>query len=220
MLWACDAAQLPSLLLLLVLAAAAPQMAAAQNLYRINCGGNGFIDSGGNAWIGDRYFTGGTAYSNDNSPIMGTNDDTLYFSERNWDKKESAPGYVLPVTKSGRYSLRIHFAAICDCASQPGDRIFGLNLQEQELLPQTFDLVSEGGFRSALVYTVSVTVNPGEARSVRLGFVRVKGRPVISGIELTLVSEITTTTTTTTTTTATTTTTTTPTTTTTATTTR
>ena len=173
--------------------------AAAQNLYRINCGGNGFVDIGGNTWVADRYFVGGTAYSNGNEPIMGTADDTLYVSERNWDKKENTPAYVLPVSVPGRYSLRIHFAANCECASKPGDRVFGLNLQGAQLLPQTFDLVEEGGFRSALVYTVQVDVQPGDPLTVRLDFVRVKGRPVISGIELTLVEETLTTTSTTTT---------------------
>lgn len=185
------------LALLAILLAHTLPMTAAQVLYRINCGGSGFTSTEGLTWQGDSYFVGGTAYANDDAPIMGTLDDTLYFSERNWDKSVSRPGYILPVPTAGRYALRIHFAAICDCASQVGDRIFGIDLQGEQLLPDTFDLVQEAGFRSALVYTVTAIVAPGAANEVRLDFVRVKGRPVISGIELTLVEELTTTTTTT-----------------------
>ena len=73
---------------------------------RINCGGTTVIDSKGQRWSADSYFSGGATYSTSAVEILNTEDDILYQSER-WGTFI----YNIPVPL-GSYSVILHFAEI------------------------------------------------------------------------------------------------------------
>lgn len=70
----------------------------------INCGGPAYLDSEGRQWIADRYSSGGNVYANSGNPIINTEDDFLYHSDR-W----GVFSYNIPVPL-GNYKVILHFA--------------------------------------------------------------------------------------------------------------
>lgn len=86
-----------------------------QAVIRINAGGDDYIDSAGNIWSADRYVVNfhGQDYTDCFQPITGTIDDTIYCCHR-WFAVWTGSPYVynVPVTSTGIYEVRLHFAEI------------------------------------------------------------------------------------------------------------
>lgn len=73
----------------------------------INCAGGAYLEAAGErTWQADQYFTGGGTYSRGTLAISGTQDDTIYQSERN-----GSFNYEIPVP-SGDYEIILHFAEV------------------------------------------------------------------------------------------------------------
>jgi len=71
---------------------------------RINVGGGAYMDTVGNIWQADNFFTGGGTYST-TAPIFKTEDDPLYQTERS----AANLSYQIPIT-NGNYLVKLHFA--------------------------------------------------------------------------------------------------------------
>jgi Malectin domain len=73
----------------------------------INCGGAGYTDTLGRQWSSDVYFIGGQTMYNASFDILGTDDDTVYFSDR-----FGTFTYDIPVSSIATYSVVLHFAEL------------------------------------------------------------------------------------------------------------
>ncbi len=152
---------------------------AGEAVYRINVGGDAYVDSLDNTWAkDDQYFNTGNTFAV-SSPIANTNDDTLYQTER-WDL-DTAPEliYSLPVP-NGSYEVRLHFAEIFSNAAVPGKRTFGVLVEGQSVL-SNYDIFSLAGFETAIVESIPATVADGE---LNIEFVHENENPKVSAIEV------------------------------------
>ncbi|HZL37711.1 MAG TPA: malectin [Tepidisphaeraceae bacterium] len=143
---------------------------------RVDAGSNAAVrDARGNEWQADQNFDHGQIV--DRGPILITNTDfpELYRTERydmaEWHKD-------LP---NGRYRVSLHFAETCPYINGPGQRVFHLSVQGNEV--RDFDVFKEaGGRQKALVKTFHVTVADGKL-AIRFGKTD-KNAPEINGIEV------------------------------------
>lgn len=152
---------------------AAPSLIITE--FRINCGGDAYIDSTGKTWAADVYFSGGQAYAIEAYvgayEVAGTSDPTLYKFERSVDS--GSFNYTIPIT-AGTYTLRLLFAE--NYHTSAGARIGSVVLNGTVLLTN-FDIFQQaGGRHKALVRTFpGLTLN---------SFVLVFNTLLINGIEL------------------------------------
>ncbi len=146
--------------------------------YRINVGGGAYTDTLGNEWSADQNFNTGSTFTN-NTAIGGTNDDTLYQSER-WDGG-SAPEliYSLPVA-NGSYDVRLHFAEIYNGITAPGQRVFSILLEGQPAI-SNYDIFAAAGYLTADVLSLPVTVSDG---NLDIEFVHGTENPKVNAIEV------------------------------------
>src|SRR5665213_933261 len=143
---------------------------------RQHAGSNAAVrDARGNEWQADQNSDHGQIV--DRGPILITNTDfpELYRTERydmaEWHKD-------LP---NGRYRVSLHFAETCPYINGPGQRVFHLSVQGNEV--RDFDVFKEaGGRQKALVKTFHVTVADGKL-AIRFGKTD-KNAPEINGIEV------------------------------------
>ncbi len=142
------------------LAAPVQRQALATDVYRINCGGTGFVDAQGNSWLADfGYNTGNT--SSTSQPIAKTVNDELYQTER-WDSSSGAElNYSLPVTPNRRYLVRLHFAEIYGGIDSPGDRVFNVVIDGVPRLTNFDQFLEAGGSYTALVRQLVVVNTDG-----------------------------------------------------------
>jgi outer membrane protein assembly factor BamB len=122
------------------------------NTVRVNAGGPGYTDSGGNQWSADTGFSGGTTYSV-NSSIAGTSDPALYQSQR-WMNAGSF-GYTFTGLAPGSYQVTLKFAEIAYLG--PGKRQFNVSIQGTRVL-SNLDVAAQVGFNTALDKTFTTTV--------------------------------------------------------------
>ena len=114
-------------------------------------------------------------------PINGTEDDTLYQSER-WDVFNGPSMiYDIPVP-NGVYDVFLHWAAIFTKAQEPNKRVFDVFI-EDELIFEDFDIFAEVGGYTALVKQTIAVVEDG-ALTIRFGH-KIRD-PKICGIEIRL----------------------------------
>ncbi|WP_276372043.1 malectin domain-containing carbohydrate-binding protein, partial [Chryseolinea sp. H1M3-3] len=106
------------------------------NVIRINSGG-GAQNFGGEAWVADQYFTGGTPYST-TSAISNTTQDQIYQSERFGNFT-----YAIPVPSSGTYAVDLHLAEIYFNAT--GSRTFNINIEDGQFVRTNLDLIQLAG---------------------------------------------------------------------------
>ncbi|WP_348525649.1 malectin domain-containing carbohydrate-binding protein [Litorihabitans aurantiacus] len=79
---------------------------------RINAGGPA-VTLGGVTWQADTYFSGGKSYANNAiTDILGTTNDALYRTERSATTGPGTFSYNVPVSSSGTYEVKLHFAEI------------------------------------------------------------------------------------------------------------
>ncbi|HYP72902.1 MAG TPA: malectin, partial [Microbacterium sp.] len=151
---------------------------------RINAGGPQ-VTTGGVTWSADQYFSGGKTYSNGSvTQIAGTTDDALYLTERS-----SASGsfsYNIPVTRSGLYTVKLHFAEIYwgatgGGAAGTGKRIFSVNLEGGPIEIANLDLNAQVAPMTAYVSTQQVMVTDG---TLNITFTSSVNEPKVSAIEI------------------------------------
>jgi hypothetical protein len=119
-------------------------------VHAINAGGNAYLGKNGVEYQADTYVTGGTIRTLASNSITGTDDDTLYASERYGNFS-----YALPV-HDGVYSVTLQFAETYWSAA--GKRVFDVLAEGQEVVSD-LDIFAQVGRNAAhnLTRTVSVT---------------------------------------------------------------
>jgi len=147
--------------------------------YRLNTGGNTYIDTASNTWVSDNpYINTGNKYVG-SAPIAGTNDDTLYQSER-WDNDNGAELMYTLALDPGEYTVRLYFAEIWIGAAFVGGRVFDVEIEGQPFLTN-FDVFAEAGFETATVRESTIQVNDG---NLNIEFLHVFQNPKVSAIEI------------------------------------
>lgn len=142
---------------------------------RINSGGSTYIDSQGNTWLADTYFTNGNANNLEAAlgafTVTKTNNQALYKFERARDNVSFS--YAIPVV-SGVYAFNLHF---CESFHQsPGQRLGTVALNGANILTN-FDVFTEaGGGKIALIKTFS--------RQILSNFTLTFTNTLVNGIEL------------------------------------
>jgi hypothetical protein len=87
--------------------------------------------------------------------------------------------YQLPVPWRGNYQVNLYFAETCPCASEPGQRIFDVELEGR--LARSVDIVAEAGWRRPHMVEFEAEVMDGMLTIELLGVVR---NPILSAIEV------------------------------------
>ncbi len=128
----------------------------------INCGGEVYIAANGDEYIADQEYSvsNGAGYVDGyssfvSSPILGTEDQTLYQSER-WGVSE----YKLDLP-NGFYDVKLQFAETCFNDEQ--GRVFSVWLEGKKLISD-LDIYEEAGANSnyALDYTFTIEVKDNQ----------------------------------------------------------
>lgn len=128
-------------------------------LYRINAGGDEYIDPEGRRWSADSYSNDVGRSVQDAIPIQGTELDRIYQSHRTGSTSPSNIAYAFPVS-AGRYLLRLHFAETNGAIKVAGRRIFDVVVEGTEVLPD-LDIAAAVGNGAALVKEIEVVVADG-----------------------------------------------------------
>jgi hypothetical protein len=142
-----------------------------------------YVDSEGNVWAGDRFFTGGAAMSVPPRPILRTLDSTLYLTRRQGEFR-----YDIPL-KAGIYELRLHFAETMfgDNTIQGGgeaSRIFSVTLNGQSLMG-FWDVLADANGSNTANIKVFRDVQPAKDGLLHLEFrPSFKEVPFVNAIEI------------------------------------
>ncbi len=151
------------------------------SLYRINAGGPLYVDSDGDTWLADSFFTGGQVYST-TEPIANTEDDPLYQTER----YGADFSYSFPVTTTGTYTVDLHLAEIFVGApgsgseKGQGDRIFDVIIEGTTVLDD-YDLFADVGALTATIKSFQTEVTDG---ILNIQFTATVDNAKISAIEI------------------------------------
>jgi hypothetical protein len=139
---------------------------------RINSGGPA-VQTGGQSWVADQYFTGGSTYST-TTAISNTTDDIIYQSERYGNVT-----YQIPVPQNGLYSVDIHLAEIY--WTQVNRRLFNISVEGGQFTQQNIDLVQELGsaYTATTLRAEPINVTDG---FLTITFTIVKDNAKVSGI--------------------------------------
>ncbi len=129
--------------------------------HRINSGGGAYTDTLGQDWDADRDFVGVSDAFSTADPISGTEDDTIYQTER-YGIGGALWGYELDVP-NGTYRLRIHEAELF--WESNGQRVFDVEVNGTPI-ETGIDIHAEVGHDAALVREYEVTVSGGIGLSV------------------------------------------------------
>jgi len=150
---------------------------------RVNCGGDVYVDTGGNTWEADRAYSSSAGYgyvgtttgtytvSND---ISDTEDDPLYQTERN-----GMTQYKFKVP-NGTYQVTLKFSE--NRFKAAGKRTFDVKLEGKKVL-SSFDIfAAAGGARyTAVDRTFTVTVSD---ETLNVAFVAIVDKPKVNAIEV------------------------------------
>lgn len=153
---------------------------SADDLYRLSCGADGveYTDPQGLVWADDAFFVfgGNNTFTNSSAQIAGTDDDTLYQSERYGINFGYALGDSSNPLPNGSYDVALHFAEIF--FTEPGSRTFDVSIEGNKLL-SNFDIVAAGLPNTpplAIVKHFQVSVTDGQLNidfSRRINFAKV-----------------------------------------------
>lgn len=151
---------------------------------RIDCGAaESYKDAHGNFWAADQESGTGKTWGADYGSILdragvgitGTDIPRIYETER---YSMNAYTFSLP---NGTYTVRLHFAETFDGIYGPGERVFSVNIQDQEVL-KDLDLFKTVGTLKPLIKEVKgVSVESGQ---LVIGFTPNIENPQICGIEI------------------------------------
>jgi len=154
-----------------------PLITSGTFIARINAGGGSYVDSLGKMWSADQNFVG-TSYTYGISQVIaGTNDSPLYQNERS-GMNGSSFAYEIPVTTPGIYNVNLHFAELY--WQQAGQRIFDVDIEGQSFL-NDFDILLEGGAKTALTKSTQVQVTDGK---LNINFDAVVDNAEVTAIEI------------------------------------
>ena len=164
--------------------ASGPPPTTATESVRILCGytKDKFIDRSGNTWLGDRYFTGGSANSQEPQFIARAADIGLFQTFRTGNFS-----YDIPL-KQGNYELRLYF---CETHYGPGaisgggetSRLFNVSMNGKPLL-HIFDIIKDAGGNNTGDIRVFRDVSPAEDGRLHLTFESLNDSPIINAIEI------------------------------------
>eukprot|EP00041_Stephanoeca_diplocostata_P017734 m.363532 g.363532 ORF g.363532 m.363532 type:complete len:785 (-) comp20802_c0_seq4:2135-4489(-) len=157
--------------------------------YRLNCGGEKFVDISGRTWLPDDAYVSPSSvvHLNTNRTAPDTNSVQtmssviLFSTQRYATRVQRSLVYRLPLTYPGMYELNLHFIEFFEAAALPGGRLFDLLVNGD--YRSAIDIGSSVGLRQPLVkrFPVEITQDDGEVTVELIGLVR---NPVISGLEL------------------------------------
>jgi hypothetical protein len=152
---------------------------------RVNCGSfESYTDKLGNVWAADQESSEdtewgavyGSTVDRTGIGVTGTDHPAIYETER-----YSMDSYKFTVP-NGKYTVRLHFAETFDGIYGPGERVFSISLQDQEVLKDIDPFKDAGGAIKPLVKEFkNVSVNNGE---LVIGFSYNIENPQICGIEV------------------------------------
>ncbi|MEM8898991.1 MAG: malectin domain-containing carbohydrate-binding protein, partial [Bacteroidota bacterium] len=153
---------------------------------RINCGENQEKAFGGYIFQPDTWYVSSNtnALLNDNIGISSTNFDALYKSARSSQISGEDFGYKIPV-ENGKYIVYLHFAEIYwgvpgGATGGAGNRVFSITM-EDEVIEETYDILSKTDPGSAFVERVEVDITDG---FLDMDLTAINGKPIISAIEI------------------------------------
>jgi len=156
---------------------------------RVNCGDASYVDAQGRLWLADQEYTPGgwgfieraSSVYTTSAAIAGTTDPTIYQSER-----FSMAGYAFDVPV-GYYEVTLKFAEIFREYDRPGQRIFSVIIEGQQLITD-LDLFAEVGANRAYDRTFALAVSDGQ---LNIDFTpkRFNDTPKINGIAVRQLSE-------------------------------
>ena len=112
------------------------------------------------------------------TPIVGTPYDELYQTQTFLPNTGTGATFVFPLD-NGDYTVHLHFAEWVSHV-QPGERVFSVSLQGQQVIDD-LDVVAEVGMDRALVESYDVSVDNNE---LRLTISNTEGYPTISAVEI------------------------------------
>ncbi len=128
-----------------------PDPTFATRYLGINCGGDQYIDSEGDMWIADQYFSGASGQPGQFSSgeILGTTEDTLFYTDRYGEFT-----YTIPTLDNSPHQISFYF-------SEPywqhlTDRIFRIRINDT-LVANNIDIFSEVGYKTAAIKTFVAT---------------------------------------------------------------
>jgi hypothetical protein len=135
----------------------------------MNAGGNSYVDSAGVSFSADKYYQGGQKWTTSSS-ISGTQDDSIYQSERYGNFY-----YSIPVS-NGNYIVTLKFAEIY--WSSADQRKFNVKIEGKQVITN-LDIFAKVGKNRAYDVAIPVSVNDGV---LRIEFVTVKDNAKVSAI--------------------------------------
>lgn len=153
-------------------------MAQEAALYRVKCGGDGFLDKQGHIWEADAHYEGGQTFAAD-SAIANTDIPYLYQSERWNDATLGNLKYTFPV-RPGDYKVILHFAEIYDGAFAVGQRVFDVSINSTVVAPD-LDVFAQVGPRAPLDLDYLAQAQEGK---ITVEFANKAGNAKIAGIEV------------------------------------
>jgi hypothetical protein len=163
----------------------------------INAGGSAYTAADGTVYEADSanaYYSSGTKASSTTLSIDGTEDDSLYQSERFGDGDPFS--YDVPVPENGTYEVTLHFAEIwhtnqtggagddAGAAGEVGDRVFSVNLEGGSVELESYDIYADVGGLTATQKTYTTEVTDG---TLNVDFTFTADNAKISAIEITKV---------------------------------
>ncbi len=142
------------------------------NVIRINAGGSA-QNFGGEAWVADQYFTGGTVYST-TSAISNTTQDQIYQTERFGNFS-----YAIPVGPAGTYAVDLHLAEIYFGAI--GQRRFNINVENGQFVRNNLDMIQTYGANNQAIVLRADNLNITDG-TINITFTNIVDNAKISGI--------------------------------------
>ncbi len=149
---------------------------------RVNVGGGAYTDGPGNIWAEDTgFFNIGQTAPNGSIPISGTEEDSLYQSERYDGSSDGADLEFSTAVAPGKYEVKLHFAETYNQITAAGQRVFDV-YAEGELAINHLDIFDRVGLNAALVMVIPVTVEDGTI-SIRFDHLGIQN-PKVCAVEV------------------------------------
>jgi endoglucanase len=163
--------------------AAAPAL-AKKFVLRVDCGAfEPYTDKSGNVWAADQELGAGKTWGADYGSTMdrvgvgvtGTDIAAIYETER-----YSMDAYKFTVP-NGKYTVRLHFAETFEGIVGPGERVFSVSVQGQEVLKDLDLFKTVGALKPLVKEYKGMSVENGQ---LVIGFTYNIENPQICGIEI------------------------------------
>ncbi|MEM9881449.1 MAG: malectin domain-containing carbohydrate-binding protein [Planctomycetota bacterium] len=167
---------------------------AGDVLYAVNAGGPTLTDTDGQVWTADAGFFNPAAqsltFSNSvtidlTDPSVPSGADERLFQTERWDLSAGEElAYTFDVS-DGTYRLDLYFAEIFSGATDPGDRVFDVEVEGQTVLDD-YDVAGDVGGFAGVVQSFEVAVSDGQ---LDLRFLRETENPAVKAIRVVSVGD-------------------------------